>query len=325
MGIQKQGVFYKGLCGGLAGMALLATAACNDKSSGGNQAMQAGDAGGKQLGDQEAQKKFNTYVKAMNMLIDSGKFEERIAYFERLNPQLKNSAPLTEMYMMNIGVDHIISRLDEAQKMNATIPGVDEKAKALIPVLTQLDTVNTELNTYVSAKEYTVDGGKKGREIAPRYLAALAAARDAQQQFADTTAAYELQRDQAALAKAKPDSLQFHKLTVTLAARGATREFDKINAPGDDTSAFTASLTRLGEVNASLAGFVGKAPKTGAGSLSSDCQRYVDKVNSMIGTGRTFAQTLKSKPADVADDAKDFIEAFNDGVGEVSSCELEDN
>jgi hypothetical protein len=320
VGIRKQGAFHKGLFG-LAGMALLATAGCNELGLG-NQTMQAG---GGQVGDQEAQKKFNAYVKAMNMLIDSGKFEERVDYFERLNPQLKTSAPLTEMYMMNIGVDHIINQLDEAQKISVVIPSVDEKARALVPVLTQLDAINTELNAYVSAKEFTVDGGKKGREIAPRYLAALAAAREAQQQFADATAAYEQQRDQAALAKAGPDSLQFHRLTVTLAARAATREFDRITAPGDDSSAFTASLTRLGKANATLAGFVGKAPKSGAGSLTPECQRYVDKINAMIGTGRTFAETLKSKPADVADDAKDFTEAFNDGVGEASGCALEDN
>ncbi|MES2054466.1 MAG: DUF3829 domain-containing protein [Pseudomonadota bacterium] len=303
-------------------MALLATAACSGKS-GGNQAQQAGEAGERQLGDQEAQKKFNTYVKAMNLLVDSGKFDERLAYFERQNPQLKGSAPLTELHLMNIAVDPIITRLDEARKMSAVIPGVDEKAQALIPALTQLDAVNTELNAYSSAKEFLVDGGKKGREIAPRYQAALAAARDAQLQFADTTAAYELQRDRAALARARPDSVEFHKLTVTLAARAAMRAFDKINAPGDDPAAFTASLSTLGQVNASMADFIARTPKTGAGSLSSDCQRYVGEINSMIGAGRTFTATMKSKPADLADDAKDFIEAFNDGVGEASNCELE--
>lgn len=321
MRIEKQYWVRKAVIG-LACTSLLAVAACDRKSGDpGNNAAQAGEA---QVGDQDAQKKFNAYISAMNMLVNSGRFAERIDYFERQNPQLKGNGPLTELYMMNLSVDYIIPKLEEAEKMGTAIPGVDEKAKALIPALKEASAINNELNAYVQAKEYTVDGGKKGRELAPRYLAALKAARDAHQQFSDVTQAYELQRDQAKLAKLDAGSLEFHVLTVSLAARAATSAFDKIDAPGADTTAFTAALAKVSEVNTTLTAFIDKAPKSGAGSLSSECQRYASKVNSMIGEGRTFAETVKSKSDKLADDANDFIKAFNDSVGEIGRCKVED-
>lgn len=300
-------------------IAALSLAACGEKST--NAKADNPLVSSKSGESEEFTKKHNGYVETQNQIVTFYKFRENLDNFEKRNASnLASSKPLESFLFYGSDVDSIIKKLEDAQAIKASVPDIDPQAKAFLDALKAYNPTVKALKAYESSKEYTIDGGKKARELAPTYVTQLKAVITTYDAFADALTAHGRKRDEARLAKAKPDSLAFHLITTSLTARDATAEFDVMaGTEKPSTDKFLALLSKLQEQNAALDAVLQKPAKAGE-EPSSRCGSYHDRLNDMVGDGRQLAATIKSG-RDPSSDANSFIDEFNRSVDSLNDCE----
>lgn len=264
--------------------------------------------------------KLDAWIDAQNRIVKWGKYSEQLDRYMKYNKDIEKSSALKDYTITVPDESDLIAMLSKAAAMPAALPEVDAAGNKLLGALKQVNPLFMEINSYQKSKGYLADGGAKARSFHKPYLENMQALITAVNGFDAALNVAVDARDRASLAAIKDKgSLNYHMLATSLEARKVLTQME--NAPADpksgpDLSGITASANAFIAANDSLGKALSAVP---ADKLPSDCKRYGDEMNRMVGAVRAAGAATSAK--DKSNAMRDSVKAYNDTVDEMARCE----